>query len=309
VTPYGNRIQNGQVVREFTLPTYRAAVETFRGLYAEGILDQEFTNNPSPQFHAKRRERNPAMYTNGIDQILPITDYFLTNPQEFGSYYVYIPRLREYPIPSSELKYLDSSKAFPIISHRVAIAESSKQKDAAWRVLEGFASPELREAQAWGREGKEYNVVNGQRVPTDRLYMNDPNDADSHYWTLRLGIIWGFWPTDVKYAIQEQRVGKDIWTRVHDSADWLRSGAEERGISPFNFTGPLPDVDAKEGEAIAFISQAIAKAITGEIDTVGFDGEVSEFKRRYGFMDEARTKALMARKDELLSYGAYEIGW
>ncbi len=117
-----------------------------------------------------------------------------------GAYWVFAPPLKRYPagVDRTYVQWL-SSDIFSINgSHRAVISAKTKYPAQAWKVLEAFASDELREAQARGREGKEYNVASGKRVPTTRLYFNDINDPDSHYWTLHLGIIWGFWPTDVK---------------------------------------------------------------------------------------------------------------
>ena len=58
---------------------------------------------------------------------------------------------------------------------------------------------EMKNADMLVREGKEHIIQGGEKVPTDRLYFRDPNDPDEHYWTLHLGIIWGFWPTEAKY--------------------------------------------------------------------------------------------------------------
>ncbi len=52
----------------------------------------------------------------------------------------------------------------PVGIHTFSISSKTKDVDACVRVLEALVSEETRELTAWGREGIEYKVVNGEKV-------------------------------------------------------------------------------------------------------------------------------------------------
>ena len=180
----------------------KEALKLWRQVFEEGILDPEFATSDTAAWVQKRSERQVSMYSNATDQVIPGYD----NLMNAGQVWVYTPPLDEYPEALTDPKYMADLSInygvdiFPISSHRTGITAAAKDPDRAWRVLEAFASDELWDVIAWGREGKEYTVDGGTRKATDRLYFRDLDDADAHYWTLHLGTISGFWPTQVKYA-------------------------------------------------------------------------------------------------------------
>ena len=90
---------------------------------------------------------------------------------------------------------------------------------------------------------------------------------------MHLGTISGFWPTQVKYAVQAERYPME-WQRVHDSAQWLMEKDREVGLNYLSFVPTDPEVSKKSGEVNPFISAAIAKAISGQITLDQFDEEV-----------------------------------
>jgi hypothetical protein len=246
-----------------------------------------------------------ASQTNSIDQIVPVVGTQIENNVKNntpGVYWVFAPPLKRYPVDQKYIQ-LESSDVFPINgSHRTAINAKTKYPAQAWKVLEGFASDELRDAQAWGREGKEYNVVNGKRVPTNRLYFNDINDPDSHYWTLHLGIIWGFWPTEVKYEVQRLKAPTEF-EKVYQSSRWLVDNGKATGLLPSSFLPTMPDINAKNAEAEALISQIWAKTITGEMSMVDYDNAVKDWKRQYDWMAEEQNKWISENKAALKAKG------
>jgi hypothetical protein len=217
-------------------------------------------------------------------------------------YWVFAPPLKTYPVDRKNIQW-QSAGIFPINwGHKVCISAKTKYPAQAWKVLEGFASDELRDAQAWGREGKEYNVVNGKRVPTDRIYFNDINDPDSHYWTLHLGIIWGFWPTDVKYEVQRLKAPVEF-EKVYQSSRWLIEDGKATGITPGNYLPTFPEINAKSAEAVAATSQILAKTISGEMSLEGYDAAVKDWKQKYDFMLETQNKWISEHKAELKAKG------
>jgi putative aldouronate transport system substrate-binding protein len=299
--------RGGKYVRGIELPEFKEAIKVYRQLYKDGMLDKEFATNPRDAYSQKVTNKFVATQTNTIDQVVPIVGSQLDAMAKNGTpgvYWVYAPPLTRYPA-GVERKYIQwmSSDVYPINwGHRVVINAKTKYPAQAWRVLEGFASDELRDAQAWGREGKEYNVVNGKRVPTNRLYFNDINDPDSHYWTLHLGIIWGFWPTDVKYEVQRVKAPVEF-ERVYQSSRWLVADGKATGIAPSAYLPTFPDINAKAAEARALASQIMAKTITGEFSLEDWDAGVKEWKQKYDWMLETQNKWIADNKAVLKSKG------
>ena len=310
VPPYGTRIQDGTVHHNFTLPAMKEALKLWRQVFEEGILDPEFATSDTAAWVQKRSERQVSMFSNATDQVIPGYD----NMMNAGQVWVYTPPLDEYPEALTDPKYMADLSInygvdiFPISSHRTGITSAAKDPDRAWRVLEAFASDELWDVIAWGREGKEYTVEGGTRKATDRLYFRDLDDPDAHYWTLHLGTISGFWPTQVKYAVQAERYPME-WQRVHDSAQWLMDKDREVGLSYLSFVPTDPEVSRKAGEVNPFISAAIAKAITGQITLDEFDEEVAKFQQEFGFIYDYQTQYVQDHKDELRSKNVRMVDW
>lgn len=299
--------KNGKLVRNIEIPEMREAVSVYRQMYKDGILDKEFATNPPDAYFQKLANKSVATQTNSIDQLVPGVGTVLEAAKKAGTPFiewVFAPALKRYPAGvDAKFISLQSMGVFPINgSHRVAISAKTKYPAQAWKVLEGFASDELRDAQAWGREGKEYTVVSGKRVPTGRLYFNDINDPDSHYWTLHTGIIWGFWPTEVKYEVQRLKAPAEF-QRAYDSSRWLVTNGKANGLAPGNFLPTMPEINAKAGEADAAIAQLLAKTISGEATMDDFDAMLKDWKQKYGFMTEMQTKWINDNKAVLKGKG------
>ena len=305
--PMWTNWKNGKIVRNIEIPEMREAVSIYRQMYKDGILDKEFATNPPDAYFQKLTNKFVATQTNSIDQIVPVVgntiETNVTNNTP-GVYWVFAPPLKRYPAGvDPKFISLQSMDVFPTNwGHRTAINAKTKYPAQAWKVLEGFSSDELRDAQAWGREGKEYNVVGGKRVPTKRLYFNDVNDPDSHYWTLHLGTIWGFWPTEVKYEVQRGKAPAEF-QKVYDSCRWLVANGKANGLAPGSFLPTMPEINAKAGEADAAIAQMLAKTISGESSMDDFDAMLKDWKQKYGFMTEMQTKWINDNKAVLKGKG------
>ena len=307
--PTTNVFRNGKYYHALGVPEFKEAVKIYRQMYQDGLLDKEFATNPPDAYFSKLTNKYVATQTNDIDQILPtvgnqIEQNAKNSPPTPGVYWVYAPPLTRYPA-GVERKYIQwlGSDMFPVQGgHRVVISAKTKYPAQAWKVLEGWASDELYDAIAWGREGKEYNVVNGKRVPTARLYFNDVNDPDSHYWTLHLGIIRGFWPTEVKYEVQRLKAPAEF-EKVYQSSRWLVQDAKATGLSPGNYRPTFPDNNAKFAEALASAVQIQAKTIAGEMSLEEFDVAVKDWRSKYDFMVDVVNKWDADHRAELKSKG------
>jgi ABC-type glycerol-3-phosphate transport system substrate-binding protein len=303
--------RNGKYAVAFTLPEYKEAMKVMRQLYADGLLDKEFATNPRDAYGQKLANKSVATRTTTIDQVNPVVGNTIelnAKNNTPGVYWVWSPPLTKYPA-GVERKYIQwmSTDVYPINwGHRVCINAKTKYPKEAWRVLEAFASDKLRDVYAWGREGKEYTIVSGKRVPTPRLYFNDINDADSHYWTLHLGIIQGFWPTDVKYEVQRLKAPAEF-DEVYKASRWLVDDSKKTGILPNSYAPTFPEVNEKAAESRALATQIQARFITGEMALEEWDAAVKDYMSKYGFMVDVVNKWIKENKDFLIKQRGVKV--
>jgi len=299
------RVQNGKVISTFTLPEYREAVLLMKDLYNAGVLDKEFATSDYANRWDKYFNREGILNEDAASQILPIAAYWATTEPYTEYKVMYAKPLSKYPDVVADPKYTYGKKSAPIIFHGVYVSSSCKNPDRAWRVIEGFASDELYEAIFWGKEGSEYVVKDGKRIP-DANKLLDPQ----RYWSLHLVIIFGFTAgQDSKLAQQEQVLGTEYFNQVYESVKAIEAQAEEAGVSLFSFMPKIDAVDAKLAESQSFISNATAQAIMGQITMEEFDKKVEEFKQKYGFIGEEYTKWMNENKDQLRKWGVKEVDW
>lgn len=299
------RVQDGKVISTFVLPEYREAVTVYKDLYNAGVLDKEFATCDYAKKWDKYFNKETILSEDAASQILPIAAYWATT-EEYKSFKpLYAKPLSKYPEVLKDPKYAYGKKSSPIIYHGIYISKSSSNPDRAWRVIEGFASDELYDAIFWGKEGSEYVVQEGKRVP-DAQKLLDP----SRYWSLHLALIFGFGSgQDSKMAQQEQVLGADYFKLAYDSVKAIEAQAEEAGVSLFAFMPQIEAVQAKITESETFISEATAQAIMGNITMEQFDKKVEDFKEKYSFIGEEYTKYMNEHKDELRSWGVKEVDW
>jgi len=313
--PYAGRIQDGKYISNFRLPEMKEAVKLYRQLYADGILDKEFATEPATQYFANITEKNVALQTNDIDQLVPgyganYVDKKL-KPEVKGIMWIFAAPLKQYPAVLRDQKYTWGGTWGPIAGHRVAISAKSKYPDRAWKVLEAFSGPEIREVYAYGREGKEFKMENGQRVliPGSKLNKRDINDPDEQYWTIHLNFIQGFWPTEARYWVAQQQVPAEDWKRVYDSSRPLHEWAVKIGPSFSQFLKTPAEISKVGAEQTAFISAAVAKTIMGELSMEDWDKQVADYMSQYGFVDDTWTKLINENKQNLLNWGCTQVNW
>ncbi|WP_379186643.1 extracellular solute-binding protein [Paenibacillus solisilvae] len=308
--PYQIRVQDGKVMSTFTLPEYRAATIVMKQLYDEGILDKEFATKDLDGWNQAENYKNTLMEYNTADQLV----LFATGVEVAGKEhseetkdrrYLFAPPLKQYPSVLKDPKYAQAFKSLPITGHGLYIPDSTKDKDRAWKVIEGFASPDLWENVFWGKEGETYTVQNGKKIP-DAAKISDPSRA----WSLQLAIIFGFTDgQDVKKATVEQYSGTEYSNMIYDSLKPMAEQADRNGIGIMPGYVPSNEAAAQLPETAAFITNATVQAIMGKISMEQFDQSVQDFNRKYGFIYDEQTKYMTEHKDELRNLGVKMVDW
>jgi ABC-type glycerol-3-phosphate transport system substrate-binding protein len=310
--PYGSRIQDGKIVPDFILPEYRAAVEMWRTLYSEGILDREYATNDGPKRIQRVLDNSVVLLSDyGGNQILPNIDGVAAQGKPYT--FAVTPPLKTYPSVLRDPKYANMVyKPLPVLvgpnfAHGMYVGAGSKYPDKAWKVIEAFATPEFFDLITWGQQGIQYTVANGKRVP-NYTALNDPN----HTWALHLSILWGFpsyTGSDVKMAAFESRLGAERFKTANDSLAIWKQAAEANGYDRSNFLPPIDEVNKKNGDSTAFIAEATDQAVMGKITMQEFDDRVAQYKTTYQGMYDLLTQQFQQMKDTLLKNGVKSASW
>lgn len=303
--PFKNRYNydSGKVVSTFITPEYKAATKVMKQLYDEGILDREFATTDTPKYVEKKVNKNVLWETNNNEQLVPsnLIGYRITKdtPQTNSWEILAAPPLKILPPEVKDRKYTEPFRGTGINDHGIYISSKSKNPDRAWKVIEGFASPELWEAIFWGREGQEYKIENGKRVPIPEK-INDSSRA----WSLHLALIFGTTDgQDIKKATAELAIGKEYSDMVYKAIEPWDAMAKKNGVSPTSYV-MLSEEARKLATGIRpFISQATVEAIMGKITWEQFDGRVKEFEQKFGSYYDEITKKVNDNKAEYIKKG------
>lgn len=302
--PYSYRIESGKAVSTFTLPEYKAAVEVMKQLYDDGILDKEFATNDGAKWTEKKKNRNILFEVNSADQVIP--SGVAKAPEDATKETQIAPPLKKYPAVLKDIKYVQPKKQYPINTHGIYISAKTKDKDRAWKVIEGFASDKLHDAIFWGKEGEDFKVEDGKKIPIDGKGLSDPNRR----YALSLALIFGF--NDRKepsIAAAQKVMDKNEFQRRIDGMKILEDTAQATGLALESFVTLSTDASSKKAESNQFISTATIEAIMGKITMQQFDQRVDEYKKKYGFIYDEYTKYMNANKDQLKKLGVKEIEW
>lgn len=301
--PYGYRVMGGKIVPNVALPEYRAAVEVMRTMYAEGLLDPEFATSDAAKFASRRTNNEVLAYYNAADQIAPAK---ATKDQ--GIEYLFAPELKKYPKELADPKYSYAGLNQPAHpTFGMYISSQAKDPDRVWKVVEAFASQELRDAIFWGKEGETYTVKDGKRTPIPEK-LNDPNRR----WVKNLALLFGYTDgRDVARATQELEIGDPAYIqRFYDSLQPLAKQAETVGYTTFSQYAEPDEVLKKNSEIMQEINRFTTAAVMGKISMDEFDKEVKEWERKYRSLKyDPMQKYMDENKDSLRKAGYKMVDW
>jgi hypothetical protein len=302
--PNSYRVEGGKVISTFTLPEYKAAVGVMKQLYDEGLLDKEFATTDGAKWSEKKKNRNVLFEVNTADQVIPTGAAKL--PEDAHKETQIAPPLTKYPSVLKDVKYVQPKASYPINAHGLYISAKTKDKDRAWKVIEGFASDKLHDAIFWGKEGEDFKIENGKKLPIDGQGLAHANKR----YALHLSLIFGF--NDRKessIAAAEKFMDKDEFKRRMDGMKRVEDAAKSTGLALDPFVVLSADTASKKTESNQFISTATIEAIMGKITMEQFDQKVEEYKKKYGFIYDEYTKYMTQNKDKLKKLGVKEIEW
>jgi|GEM_PF-801742 len=315
--PYQWRIENGKIVPNVLTAEYKEATRVMKQLYDEGLLDKEFATIDGGKYNEKTINNYVLLQVLGADQLAAGAAYYRTDtslPEKAKTYkWLFAPPLANPPAVLKDPKYAEPRRGFPISLHGLYIPASTKDPDRAFKVIEGFASDELRDAIFWGAEGEgvTYNTVDGKRVPTDKIGPGTPD-----YWSLHLALIFGFVDgQEPKMAGHLTALGDEYYKEVYDSIAAIDQLAKKNGVGDDgqgNLPGYSPQGDAvlKLSESRTEISGFTVEAIMGRITMEQLDQKVKAWESKYrDVIYGPMQQYLDANKDDLIKNGVLQAGW
>lgn len=293
---YNWQYYNGKVIHTFENPLFKDAVNFYRTMLSEGLMDKEFVTSKSQDFQDKRLnkkvlicQQNLAAMTSWIDRFTKnnITDAMFIPAQW--------PKISDSRIdPSSVYDGMPS-----LGSACVSISSTSKQKDAAVRFVEALLSDECYELSIWGREGTEFNIVSGIKTP-------DYEKSNLTNWRTMYNMLFGFNTMEkltlsVKTNVASSKfedAGKVKYEKLFmEQAEKLLADNAKVAINPMPYVTLETDTVSRINEAVAAARSITIKTIVGEMSFEEFDIKAAEFIKKYqSITDEFNQKLPDAKK-------------
>jgi ABC-type glycerol-3-phosphate transport system substrate-binding protein len=138
---------------------YRAA-EFATMLYSEGLLDREFLTNDGNTVNQKRLRDDNLIWAQNRGGITARMEMLSADGQKDARI---IPAVMPVAEGAGISAYHNMNT--PLGAYNFAISAKTKNADAVWRLIEVLYSDELAELCTYGRQGVDYSIVNGNKVP------------------------------------------------------------------------------------------------------------------------------------------------
>ena len=278
---------NGKYIHIFEAPLMKDCLQFLKKCYDEGLLDRNFITNTVADYGNVRFYNNmlcrEATYQNAVSDMQKVSDENLPC--------VFSPGVQ----PVTEDTRVDPNNVYYstglLGASSLLIASTSKEKDAAFHLIETFCKPEVLDLAAWGREGVEYNVVNGKNV------LNVEKSIETSYrWMYGIMRYYNY-PDQInitrEHILSRFPDTKDELTKNYDDG-WAQIEAKAKTIPlvlPKDLTKLESETSAKMKEGVEAGKSIISKFITGEITMDEYDKETAAFLEKYkGVTEEYNTK-------------------
>lgn len=286
----------GKIIPAFENPLYKDALKIYQTMLTEGLMDKEFVTSKAQDFQDKRLNKNVLINQQNLTALATWIDRFTSN-NITGAMFVpgQFPKINDDRI--DPIAVYDGPPS--IGAHCVAISSTSKKKEAAVRFLEALLSDECNNLTVWGREGIEYNVVNGEKVP-DYVKASETN------WRLMYGMLFGFNTKEELELLAKTNIantkyesaGKEKYQKLFlEQADKALGDLNSVQMNPYSLITLDKDTVTRLTEATNEARTITVKAMIGEISMTEFDAQAASFMKKYQFItDEYNAKLPEAQK-------------
>lgn len=310
ITGRGNGWQQyfGKAIHSFEHPLYKDALKVYKTMLDEGLMDPEFVTSKRQDFDDKRYNKKVLVNQQNLGASMVFASRFMN---------VGVPEARTVPgiWPFVDDERVDTSSVyegvFPVGNYCVAIASTSKVKDAAIRFVEELITEDTQVLTTWGIEDIDYKVIDGQKhqIYDDGSETQDLTPAKGLYsWLFavntRMNIDKSFKNTlnDIKIAnpgISNDDL--DAYTKI--SWDYFNKALDINNSHPTyvlnKFISLNADTASRQTEAGNEALTIIIKTMRGDISFDEFDIQSNEFLKKYQFITDEYNEKLPAALDKV----------
>jgi ABC-type glycerol-3-phosphate transport system substrate-binding protein len=266
------------------------AAEFARALYSEGLLDREFFTNDGNTVNQKRLRDDNLIWSQNRGGITARMEMLSADGQSGARIIPAVMPVAE-GVGITAYHKMDSALG----GYQLAVSAKTRNADAVWRLIEVLYSDELAELCTYGRQGIDYNVVNGNRVPlfpaaaeslwrSVYLYARTCNTAEMLDYQSMQSIYIDSNRTAAENAAYGTRYQEEM-------AKTAASALGHEGYDPMTFFPAAPDnitnsiTTAQEEQ-----KSLLARLIIGEIDLAAFrtqkDAVVAKYQHVTDYYNE-----------------------
>ncbi|HCS75592.1 MAG TPA: hypothetical protein DIW17_17170 [Clostridiales bacterium] len=298
ITGRGNGWQMyfGDIIHNFENPMYKEAIETYKLMLEEGLMDPEFVTSKRQDFDDKRYNKKVLVNQQNAAVCMVFAGRFMDNGIAEAR-----PVVCQWPIVDDPR--VDSNAVYegslPLGNHGVAIASTSKEKEASLRFIEALLSEEAEILTTWGIEGEDYTVENGQKVP----------DPDKKTVKMVYNMLFGYNSRASIEGLFENNLGKiksvdgasdeelDAYRKLcWNQFDKVYADAQSVPMRPIKFITLEPDTASRAIEAQNEALTIAIRAMRGDISMEDFEVQASAFLEKYKFITDEYNEKLPAAR-------------
>lgn len=267
----------GKYIHVFEAPLMKECMQFLKKSYDEGLLDNNFLTNTNADYGNVKYYNNllckEALYLNAVNDMKKVAEEKLNMVFAPGVQ----PVKNDSKIEKSNVYF--STGLLGLSS--LLMASTSTEKEAAFRLMETFCSDEVLNLASYGREGIEYNVVDGKKVVNVEeskktkyrwMYgiMKYYNYPDQNNVTRE--IVLDSFP-DTKAQLSKNF--DEGWAKIESNAKTIPN------VLPRDVVTIDAEAATRKAEAVELGKSIICKYIIGEINDSQYDAEVTAFLEKY----------------------------
>lgn len=288
----------GKIIHNFENPLYKDALEVYKMMLNEGLMDPEFVTNKRQDFDDKRYNRNVLINQQNLAASFYFTERFLNNgifnarPVPCQWAIVDDPRIDPEAVYEGPL---------PLGGHCVAVASTSQVKDAGLRFLEALLTEETKDLCSWGIENVDYKIVNGKKVVIPEAETPEAIGIWSmlHGYNQKSEV-----ERDFSLAMERLKEETDISDEelnsyeklCWDQFDKVMADAHTVPTRAMKFIILEADTLSRAQEAESEALTIAIKAMRGDITLEDFDVQAAAFLKKYQFITDEFNEKLPAAK-------------
>lgn len=293
------RQNEGIVKNAFDGENIIKAVHYLKNLYSEGLLDQEFMTNSSTDYKEKRLRSGLFLTQANRGGMTIIMQQFLNDGQLEA-------RLIPIPIPIANDVDANTHKTHPTVlggyAFGISKKSTSEEIEGSVRFLEVLFSEEAKELFEYGREGEEYEIVDGEPMPIYPAALE--NAWRSVYglaYTTNTDNILSYGAKQSIYSSTLVEKEKASYWNLYNNAtiNCLELQRKDMTYNPITLAMPVSDdVINRAGEMGTLQRSLVSKAIIGEISMDEFAIQKDIVVKDYEDVVKAYNQVVEHAKDE-----------